>query len=93
MAIWQAEKYEAKSILQFSVSNKPLFPSIPLTNVVIDNLHLFLCVSVVLIRLLITELRRQHAIDKVNKFSTFDVENIVCSLLIPNLEFYVGENL
>ena len=55
LAIWQPEKYEAKSI-QFSV-----FPSIPLTNVIIDNLHLFLCVSVVLIRLLITELSQTTA--------------------------------
>ena len=46
-----------KSKQQFNVSNKPLFLSIPLTNVVIDNLHLFLHVSDVLIRLLITELR------------------------------------
>ena len=91
----------AKSKRQFNVSNKPLFPSIPLTNVVIDNLHLFLRVSDVLIRLLITELRRQHAIDKVNKFSTFDVqkyehlqrfENFVRSLGIPNFQFYIGQN-
>ena len=70
----------AKSKRQFNVSNKPLFPSIPLTN---------------------TELRRQHAIDKVNKFSTFDVqkyehlqrfENFVCSLGIPNFQFYIGQN-
>ena len=29
---------------RFNVSRAPLFPTIPLTNVVIDNLHLFLSV-------------------------------------------------
>lgn len=46
----------------YNASNKPLFPTIPLENVVIDNLHLFLHTSDVLIDLLITELRRQDAI-------------------------------
>ena len=53
----------------FNVSNEPLFHTIPLTNVVIDNLHLFLRTSDVLIDLLIVELRRQDAIDKVKKFT------------------------
>jgi len=42
---------------EFNVSNVPLFPKIPLTNVVIDNLHMFLRASDVLIDLLIGELR------------------------------------
>ncbi len=46
-----------KSRKQFSVSHAPLFPTIPLVNVVIDNLHLFLRVSDVLINHLIEELR------------------------------------
>ena len=58
---------------RFNVSHPPLFPSIPLQNVVIDNLHLFLRVSDVLIDLLIVELKRQDAIDKARSFSGFDV--------------------
>lgn len=41
---------------QFSVARNPLFPSIPLHNVVIDNLHLFLRVSDVLVDLLLGKL-------------------------------------
>ena len=58
---------------QFTVSNAPLFPTIPLTNVVINNLHLFLWVSDVLLDLLITELKRQDSINKVKRFSSFDI--------------------
>ena len=54
------------------VSNCPIFPSIPLTRVVIDNLHLLLRVSFKLITLLIFELRRQDKIDKHKKFTSFD---------------------
>ena len=46
-----------KSRKQFNVSHSPLFPTIPLVNVVIDNLHLFLRVADVLINHLIEELR------------------------------------
>ena len=49
---------------QFSVSHFPLFPTIPLVNVVINNLHLFLRVTDILINHLIEELRRQDAIEK-----------------------------
>lgn len=48
---------QPKSKNRFNVSQAPLFPTIPLTNVVIDNLHLFLRVFDVLIRLLIDELK------------------------------------
>ena len=70
-----------------------------LENVVIDNLHLFLRVSDVLIDLLVIELRWQDAIDKVKKFTTFDLtkyyhikkyEEFVSSLGIPGFEFYIG---
>ena len=57
---------------EFNVSHEPLFPSIPLTHVVIDNLHMFLGVSDVLIDLLILELKRQDCIDKVKKFTAFE---------------------
>ena len=44
---------------KFNVSHTPLFPTIPLCNVVIDNLHFFLRVSDVLVDMLNGELRRQ----------------------------------
>lgn len=57
----------------YNVSRQPLFRNIPLKNVVIDNLHLFLRVSDVLIDLLVIELRRQDAIEKVKKFFIFSI--------------------
>ncbi len=84
----------------YNVSRPPLFPTIPLTNVVIDNLHLFLRVSDVLIDLLILELRRQDSIEKTRKFSNFDVkkcahlgryQEFVASLGISGYNFYVGK--
>lgn len=81
------------------VSNCPIFQSIPLTHVVIDNLHLFLRVSDKLITLLVTELRRQDKIEKQKKFTSFDpvkykycdgYQKFVSSLGIPNFEFYIG---
>ena len=73
---------------------------VPLTNVVIDNLHLFLRTSDVLIDLLITELKRQDAIDKATKINKFDktkckhlsaYEDFVSGLKIPGFQFYVGQ--
>lgn len=78
------------------VSHLPLFPSIPLQCVVIDNLHMFLRVSDVLIMRLIDELKRQDAIDKAKKFNDFDVskfkhlqwyEKFVTELGIPGYHF------
>ena len=84
---------------KFNVSRRPLFTTIPLTNVVIDNLHLFLRVADVLINLLIMELRRQDCIEKQRVFSEFNhvkykhcaaFERFVCSLGIPGYSFYIG---
>ena len=57
---------------QYNVSRKPLFPMIPLHHVVIDNLHLFLRVSDVLIDALIVDLLRQDALDKSKKVAGLD---------------------
>ena len=86
---------------KFNVSHVPLFPTIPLSHVVIDNLHLFLRVADVLINLLITELRQQDSIDQRKRFTgQFDVskfkhlenyEKFVSSLGIPSFQFYVGQ--
>ena len=86
---------------EFNVSHEPLFPSIPLTHIVIDNLHMFLRVSDVLIDLLILELKRQDCIDKVKKFTAFEpqkyrhldsYQNFVSSLGIPGYQFWIGRN-
>ena len=89
-----------KSKKKFNVSHAPLFPTIPLRNVVIDNLHLFLRVADVLVDLLIVELRRQ---DSATKLSTtvFDgkrykhlhnFQTFVSSLGIPGYSFWIGQN-
>ena len=59
---------------EFNVSHEPLFPSIPLTHVVIDNLHMFLRISDVLIDLLILELKHQDCIDKVYCIWTTEIQ-------------------
>jgi len=83
-----------------NVSNPPLFPFIPLKNVVIDN-HLFLHVSDVLTDQLLLELRRQDSIDKTKRFTTFDVkkcrhldryQNFVSSLGIPGYGLWIGRD-
>ena len=90
-----------RSKKQFNVSHPPLFPSIPLRNVVIDNLHLFLRVSDVLINLLVVELKRQDGIDRAKKMTAFDPERFshvhafqlfVSSLSIPDFNFYVDKS-
>lgn len=89
-----------KSRKKFNVSHAPLFPTIPLRNVVIDNLHLFLRVADVLVDLLIVELRRQ---DSATKLSTtvFDghrykhlhsFQTFISSLGIPGYNFWIGQN-
>ena len=89
-----------KSRKEYNVSNAALFPTIPLTNVVIGNLHLFLRVSDVLIDLII-ELRFHDCIDEVKKFSNFDCgkykhiygyQHFVTGLGIPGFQFYVGQS-
>ena len=55
---------------QYNCKSNPLFSFIPIDHVIIDTLHLFLRISDNLIELLIRELRRQDAIDKVNTFSS-----------------------
>ncbi len=90
-----------KSRKEYNVSNAPLFPTIPLTNVVIDNWHLFLRVSDVLIDLLIIELRFHDCVDKVKKCTNFDCtkykhihgyEQFICGLAIPGSQFYIGQS-
>ena len=51
-----------KSKRKYNVSHPPLFPTIPLHNVVIDNLHMFLRVSDALLNLLLVDLKRADGI-------------------------------
>ena len=55
---------QTRSRQKYNVSNPPLFPTIPLSRVVIDNLHLFSRVANVLINIFITELHCQDSIDQ-----------------------------
>ena len=54
---------------QYNCKTNPLFNFIPIDHVIIDTLHLFLRISDNLIELLIRELHRKDAIDKVTTFS------------------------
>lgn len=86
----------------YNVSHPSLFPSIALSCVVIDNLHMFLRVSDVLLMSLIDELKQQDAIDNMKKFNNFEVakfkhlqayERFVAGLGIPGYSFYTGKKL
>ena len=68
------EMAAAKGALKskYGCKHPPLFPSIPIKNVIIDTLHLFLRVTDTLQNLLILELRRQDAIEKKIYFNDFD---------------------
>ena len=90
-----------RSKKQYNVSHPPLFPMIPLHNVVVDNLHVFLRVSDVLINLLLVDIKRADAIERLNKFNKFDSEkykhldayqNFVSSLGVPGYKFWIGQN-
>ena len=90
-----------KSKKQYNVSHPPLFPTIPLHNVVIDNLHMFLRVSDVLLNLLLVDLKWADAIERLNKFSKFDsdkykhldaYQKFVSSLGVPGYKFWIGQN-
>ena len=64
---------QPKSRKKYNVSHIPLFPTIPLVNVVIDNLHLFLRVADVLINHLVEELKREDRFTQIKKFKSFEV--------------------
>lgn len=53
---------------RYNCKTNPLFNFISIENVVIDTLHLLLRISDNLIELLIRELRRKDAMDKVSTF-------------------------
>ena len=70
---------------------------IPLTNVIVDNLHLFLRVSDVLIDLLIVELRCLDKVDNVTRFSSLEklaylakFEKAIKDIGISGFSFWIG---
>lgn len=83
---------------QFNVTHPPIFPKIPLTNIVVDNLHMFLRVADVLIDLLIGALRtldrvkesmRIRNTDGLTHLSTY--EAALKSIGISGFSFWVGK--
>ena len=82
---------------QFNVTNEPIFDSIPLTRVVVDNLHMFLRVADVLIDLLLLELKRLDKIEKATKVKGIDqlryikkYESTLASIGISGFTFWIG---
>ena len=77
-SLWARDSQEigkyAKS-KQYNCKTNPLFDFIPIDHIIIDTLHLFLRISDNLIELLIRELRRKDAIDKVSTFSNGFCQN------------------
>lgn len=81
---------------RYNVSREPIFKTIPLTRVVVDNLHMFLRVADTLIDLLL-ELRRLDKIDKATKVKSLDqlqyikkYESTLQSLGISGFTFWIG---
>ena len=81
------ELLSSKSKKSFNVTNPPLFPFIPLQNVVIDNLHLFLRVTDVLVDLLLAEVIQHDATSRGLKLTQV-FEAAVSNLSIPAWNFY-----
>ena len=63
--ITEKSKLSKKSKQRYNCCKKPAFPFIPLHQVIIDPLHMFLRISDVLINLLIRDLRVLDGIEKV----------------------------
>ena len=86
-----------RSTAKFNVSHVPLFPKIPLTRVIVDNLHMFLRVSDVLIDLFIVELRALDRINQVTKLKSMEhlahllrFEKSVKELGVSGYSFWIG---
>ena len=84
---------------KFNVSRPPIFLTIPLTHVVVDNLHMFLRVADTLIDLLILDLRRLDCIEKATKLKDLSslnfiqrYQNTVQMYGITGFEFWIGHN-
>ena len=78
---------EKKKDLKYGCIHQPLFPSIPISCIIPDILHLFLRVSDTLINLLILDLRRLDGIEKFrsNEFKPSTFENINRYIIFLNV--------
>ena len=70
---------EPRSKKRFNVSRAPLFPTIPLTNVVIDNLHLFLQVLFVFLLMNLSD-----------KMQLLQLRNLQALSIFPNTSIARG---
>ena len=85
-------------VKKYNVSQPLLFTTIPLTRVIVDNLHMFLRVADTLIDLLILELRRRDKIEKATKLKSIDqlhyikkYESTLKMLGISGFAFWIGK--
>ena len=62
--IAKKSKLSKKNTNRFNCSHVPIFSFIPIERVVIDSLHMFLCISDTINNLLIRDLRIQDALNK-----------------------------
>ena len=83
---------------EFNVTHLPIFPKIPLTNIVVDNLHMFLRVADVLIDLLIGALRTLDRLKESMRIRNTDglthlsmYEAALKSIGISGFSFWVGK--
>ena len=89
---------ESSRSKKYNVSHPPIFQTIPLTRVIVDNLHMFLRVADTLIDLLLLELRRLDKIEKCTKLKSIDqlqyIKRYECTLKmlgIPGFTFWLGK--
>ena len=85
-------------VKKYNVSHPPLFPTIPLTRVIVNNLHMFLRVTDTLIDLLILELRRLDKIEKATRVKSVDqlhyikkYESTLKMLGVSGFAFWIGK--
>ena len=86
--ISESSKLSAKSKKKFNCARIPLFPMIPISRVVIDNLHLFLQIMDNLVNLLITDLRRLDGVEKCINLSSSEAVNLKYEKFLEYLHFY-----
>ena len=82
---------------KYNVTFEPIFDTIPLTHVVVDNLHMFLRVADTIIDLFLLELRRLDKIEKATKIASLEklqyirkYETTLKSLGISGFSFWIG---
>ena len=75
-SISEGSKLSAKSKKKFNCARVPHFPVIPISRVVIDNLHLFLRIMDNLVNLSITDLRRLDGVERCVSLSSSDAANM-----------------